>query len=1103
MTYKKEPWAPMEKIDTAYSLISSQLEIFIRKFYLNLIIKGIIWFLAILFALFLLTSVTAYFAYLSVLARSLIFYLSLMLIASLFWQYIGRYLLSFLKLRKRIDHKTASRLIGEHFPDISDKLLNTIELHELAITDTANTALITAGIKQKALALSPFSFAGAVDFKSNLHYIRYILIPLIAIILLLLIAPVILRVGASMMLNHSRPYLKPAPFSFIITNKDLAVIQGSSFVLTVKTMGTVNPSEIFIIDKGSSLPMEKIRKNLFRYSFANLQSSQTLFFRASDISSPAFTISVLPKPELVTFSVRLDYPYYLHRPSENLANSGDLVVPEGTIATWTCKTSNASAILFSYGTKSSYLPDNISHIIRIKRTLDQSGRYTLRPVNQHKIQADTLGYSIQVIRDQVPDIAVTRNEDSLNLTTARFTGRIHDDFGISSLRFIYGYATKTGALSQIISNTELPVDQSLPAQSFFYKWTPTIKNVNDGAKLGAYFEVRDNDLIHGRKASRTGLFYLIYPSKDSLSQEKRNNDRDVLAQLKHVQNQAAQLQNEANRLHDKIATQKELNYEDRKEAERIVAEQNQLEQNLAELQKLSEKSKSDTETRPENTLLKEKEKQIADLFKSLIDPKTQDMLAKLQKLLRDQNKNKTGESLENIQTETKNLEKELDRMKALYKKMAFEQSLEQLADKVKDLSAKESKISSLNKLDIKAVTSAQKEVRKDFNKVTDALQDLQKEKPADAAFSNPEEQEKKTGQSLKKVADQLAANKQGAAAKSAKDASTDLKELSDQLTQMQEQDAMQELGKDLGSIRMILQNLLRVSFAEESLMQKLKVININDPQYNSLVQTQFDLKEDLNLIRDSVFSLSKRVPQIQSFVNRELASINSNLESAIQNLGDRQLFDAATKQQFIMTAVNNLAVLLSNTEAQMAKAMAGAKSKPGGKKKGSGSADLSQLQEGLNKDMQQKLGNSRNNPGNMSQELAQMAARQQAIREAFERLNKQGGTPNKSLNQALKKMDETETDLLNRRLDNNLLARQKEIMTRLLEADQAGREQKQENKREAKQGQSLAPADVAELNKVLTEKKREEELIKTILPDLNSFYKTRINSYFKTLNEGN
>ena len=1088
-------------MDNNYLLIISRLEIFIRKFYLNQIIKGAIWFITILFALFLITSVTAYVAWLSVFSRSLIFYFSLILLLTTLWHFIGRPLFSYFKIRKRIDHKIASRLIGEYFPEIKDKLLNTIELHEIAINATSNSALLQAGINQKALLLKPFSFSGAIDFKRNLEYIRYILVPLTVIILLLIISPVILRVGSTMILNPGRQFLKPAPFSFTLLNTDLSVVQGNSFILLIKTTGSVNPTDMFVVDDKGSLQMEKVKNNVFSYTFLNLQSSNTLFCNASGINSLPFTIHVIPKPELLNFSVHLQYPAYLHRADEKIQNSGDLLVPEGTIATWTCQTVNARAILFRYDSESSYLPVNKSNSIDIKRRLLVSGKYNLMPVSGQKIKADTLSYSVQVVKDQRPEISVIRSPDSGVLKSATFSGRIHDDFGLSSLQFIYGYTDKTGSVNKVLGVNSIKISQNGATQPFFYNWTPVLMATADGAKLGGYFEVRDNDQVHNRKASRSATFYLKFPSKDSISAEKKNNDLAVITQLRKIQIEAAQLQSEANRLHDKISTQKELNYEDRKEGERIVAQQRQLEQNLNELQKLSDKTKSTTQSSPENSLLKEKEQEMATLFKNLVDPKTQDMLNKLQKLLND--KNKAGESLSNIQTESKNLEKELDRMKTLYKKMVFEQDLEQMSEKVRDLANKENELSTRNKKEQKSNLARQQEIKSQFNTIQDALKEMQKNKPEDVPFQNPEEQIKKTGQSLKKATDQLASNKQEAASKTEKETENQLKELSQQLSQMQQQDAMQEMTKDLGAIRIILQNLLRVSFAEESLMQKLRTVNANDPLYNSLVQTQYNLKEDLSLIKDSVYSLSKRVPQIQSFVNREFVLINSNLAGAIQNLGDRQQYDAAAKQQFIMTAVNNLAVLLSNTEAQMSKAMANAKSKPGGKAKGNSMAELSRMQENLNKEMQQKSGNSRTSPGNMSQELAQMAARQQAIREAFERMNSEGRKPGSSLNQALKKMDETETDLLNRRLDNNLLSRQKEIMTRLLEADQAGREQKQDNKREAKQGKSLAPGEIAVLNKVDMEKLQDENLIKTILPDLNSFYKTRINSYFKSLNEGN
>lgn len=1089
-------------MDTNYSLIISSLETFIRKYYVNLLIRGAIWFAATLCCLFLLTTLAAYFAYLSVLSRSLIFYTSILLVLSLGWQLLGRHFFSLLRLGKRIDHKTASLLIGEHFPLIKDKLLNTLQLQEISKQGDENSALIQAGIAQKTQELSPVPFSQAIDISQNLRYVRYVFIPLSIIILLLLIFPVVIRVGTTRMFHPARTYLQPALFSFNVQNPTLGVVQGSSFTLRIKTTGTVNPEEMFIADGGSMIPMEKTSRNSFRYEFINMQTSHQLHLYASGIYSAPIILTVIPKAELLNIQVHLEYPAYIKRHAETLINSGDLLVPEGTMATWLCKTRNTSVIKFTLNGAQSLIGVNSSHEMQVNRKLTASGRYSILPLDQHASSADTLSYQVQVIPDRNPEISVIKLADSSAFRSLSFTGRIHDDYGLRSLSFVYGNCNLAGQITGPSHRISIRLNSLLTTQPFFYNWTPEASAGEAGAKVGGYFEVGDNDGIHGSKTTKTPIFYLVFPSADSVIREAKSNDLAILSQLKQAQHDATEIQAEANHLHDKIATQKEFDYDDRKEAERIIDRQQSLNQRLRELEKMTEKNSALNPLTTKDPLLAEKEKQINNLFKNLIDPKTQDMLNKLQQLIQEKNKNNAAESLQKLEADNKGTEKELDRMKSLYKKLVFEQKLERQADLLAALAQKQNKLASAPAANNKLNQARQEAIKQAFNKIQGELEELQKDKPEEANFSNTAGEEKKASQSLQNASDKLAQNKPQQAAKSQNEAAKEMKNMADSLSQMQEQDGMQEMTKDLGSIRMILQNLLRVSFNQEALMQKLRSVSANDPLYTNLVQQQFDLREDLGLIRDSVYSLSKKVPQIESFVNRELALINTNLESTIQLLGDRRQYEAAARQQFIMTSVNNLAVLLSNTEEQMARAMRNAKGKKGGKSNSPSLSQLGKLQGQLNEEMQQKLGAGRISPGNMSEEVAKMAARQQAIREAFERLNKEDGSLNKSLNQALKKMDESETDLLNKRLNTTLLNRQREIMSRLLEADKAGREQKQDNKREAKRGKDLPPAQIAELNRIQLDKTQEQELIKTILPDLNSFYKTRINSYFKTLNEG-
>ena len=100
-------------------------------------------------------------------------------------------------------------------------------------------------------------------------------------------------------------------------------------------------------------------------------------------------------------------------------------------------------------------------------------------------------------------------------------------------------------------------------------------------------------------------------------------------------------------------------------------------------------------------------------------------------------------------------------------------------------------------------------------------------------------------------------------------------------------------------------------------MQQLKTIDINNPQYLKLSQQQQKLKDDAKSIEDSLFALSKRVVEIAPKVNQEITAINQNMEESLDNLEARMVPQARSRQQFVMTSVNNLTLLLSEALQQM------------------------------------------------------------------------------------------------------------------------------------------------------------------------------------------
>jgi DNA-binding protein H-NS len=96
-------------------------------------------------------------------------------------------------------------------------------------------------------------------------------------------------------------------------------------------------------------------------------------------------------------------------------------------------------------------------------------------------------------------------------------------------------------------------------------------------------------------------------------------------------------------------------------------------------------------------------------------------------------------------------------------------------------------------------------------------------------------------------------------------------------------------------------------------------------------------------------------------------------------------------------------------------------------------------------------------------------------------------------------MEETETDLVNKRITNETLKRQQEILTRLLEHEKAEREREYDDKRKSEEAKQTEYKEIEQMFKFDTTKEQELELLKTTPPSFNIFYKNKVTDYFQNI----
>jgi hypothetical protein len=266
--------------------------------------------------------------------------------------------------------------------------------------------------------------------------------------------------------------------------------------------------------------------------------------------------------------------------------------------------------------------------------------------------------------------------------------------------------------------------------------------------------------------------------------------------------------------------------------------------------------------------------------------------------------------------------------------------------------------------------------------------------------------------------------------------------------------------------------------------------------------------------------LSLRVRQLASAVNREIGLVNHHMDKALDGFTDRKTSHIVTNQQYVMTSFNNLALLLDEALKQMQnkqecnKPGSGNCNKPGGSgsKPSAKAGDMKKMQESLGKKlekMKKQMGDGSNKGESgkkgqgMSKQLAEMAAQQAALREMAKQrakdLNEDGSGDGGEMKRIAEEMEKVERDLINRNVDISTLERQRDILSRLLEAEESDRIRGEKNERKSKVGNQGLHPDSPQMIDYLRNKANELELLRTVPADLVPYYKDKVNDYFNTL----
>jgi len=1095
----------------SYDIIEYKFKSFTKKFYINKIIKGLILTLTVFLSFGLLLLILEYFLYFNKFQK--IFLVLLFSTTNIISVVILVFLpfLKYLGILKTLNKKSINDLIVDHFPEIKDRLWNIIELQNNSSSDIFSEELIIASIDQKIEEVKSFKFTDAIDFKKNLKFLYFLLASFILILFISFFSPSLVKNSTHRLRNYNVEFERPSPYSIIIKNDSLSIGKGDDFKLIVYVTSKKEFENFYISFNNNNFLMNSDSLGFYSFNFSNLNNDVTFKFVIDDYNSINYNLVVLDKPGIKSFKINIFKPNYTLLENEVYDNLTEVVVPVGTNIKFSINTYNTESIFINgYSDIVQNVKQIDDGIFEFSLDFKKDSYFTIGLKNDNFSIDNFLSFNIKTIQDDFPSISVVGLADSIDLSKMFFKGFINDDYGFSTLNFVTSVEGQDKEI-QIIN-----IEKNQLQQNFYYSFDFS-KYKNSSNRIDYYFEIFDNDQINGFKSAVSDLFSFTFPdSKDVLDfQDEKFQDIEQL--LSQSSNLNSQLQKEILDLKEKLINSQLTNWEKKSILSDINNKKQLLEKSLGEIRDKNEELNNYLKsfTQQDEQIL-EKQKQIQEMLEQVFSDDLKKMLDEFNKMMQDLSKKNPNNENDKLEISLDDLSKQLDKNIELLKKMQIEQKLDLLSQQLKEMSDINNKISDDVEKGVKLDSLVQKEkqLEKNFKNFTDQYSDIQKlndelENPINLLdLKNESDQIKQEFQNS--LSNMEKGNKKKSQ-ESLKKNSEKMNNLSFMFQQMIDEAFKEQQTENLSDLMQILDNLVTFSFAQEKV-----ILPVFRNEFSSLIfGQQKKLSSDFKVIEDSLYSLSKREPSVNMVINKEIVNIKSNFKGIDNSFTLNNFSQIPINQQNILTSSNNLALFLSeiikNMQEQMANSQPGNQNcqKPGGKNpKPSNSASSQNMQKSLQQQLEKimkmmkdgKQGSSLNNE--MGKAISQQEKMHQMLQEMMNQ-GQVGSSAYETLKKADQLLNQVREDILRNNVTNSTIERQKQILTRLLEADKAENERDLDDKRKSNTATNQFISETAKFfENQNTNNNFEEKLLKNKLI-LNNYYQKKYQNFIYQLDSIN
>ncbi|MCE2414541.1 hypothetical protein J4G07_11085 [Candidatus Poribacteria bacterium] len=751
--------------------------------------------------------------------------------------------------------------------------------------------------------------------------------------------------------------------------------------------------------------------------------------------------------------------------------------------------------------------------------------------------------TITVFEDTAPDVNIVAPARDTVLDDAMLIAlkvEATDDYGIQELQLVYRIESE-GAEEVNVPLKRWESGDALSHRSVYVAYTWDVDRIGmfPGETLAYYVQALDIDDVSGPNIGKSHTYTLRFPSLselyDAVAAEQETEQRG----LEELVDEQADATGLVDTLLDKIRKSQELTLNDENLMQQVLENQKQIEESAKQL---IENMQETAEEMEQNQLFDaetiEKYQELQYLMEKALSEEHKELLQKLSEALAEQQVDEQERSMAEANLSQEQFLQQLERAKSLYEQILLEQELEAAVKQAKALAEQQKQLmDTLESSGQSAPTSdlAEKEdrVADEFNALSGKLEELgtkmgelaknqenappQIERLADEILRlNAFAHEHKLPEMLEATSENLRRGENKEALESGRGAEQTLTEFAQGLDNALAFMEGANANETLTALQEAVESGLHLSHLHEKvLMQTNDILTAgqSDAYISSeivrlqhLAADELSTAESLTQLSSKLWNLGNRQIQVPPEAIFHLNASNDALSRAARALEDRQPSLAVPIQKSALADLNQAVFELLEAMGQMNQQMGAS----GFENMMEQLQQLAESQEQLNEmaqNLNQQMREQGRTPG-IEQMMRQLAAQQQLIQEATERIAERAEQMAQvlgSLEDVAEEMAQVEKSLRQGELNEDVLERQAQILTRMLDSLKSlqKRDVGKQRKAEVAERPEAPAQEVPPLHPELLEvvRKLETTPYAKEFEDIPFQYRKQLLQYFKALSQ--